>query len=142
MGNRDKKTKYKIKNIKNEHENNLSISQKFAIWITTKIGTMPFFYTIFVWTLTWLLWNVFAPKPLQFDSAPNFLLWLFLSNMIQIFLMPLLLIGQNLQGKHSELLADNDFEVNIKAEQEIAELKKEILEIKMLLTNRLTKLNE
>ena len=128
---------YKIKNIKQEHANNLSVSQRFAIWITSKIGTMPFFYSIFVWTLTWLLWNIFAPKPLQFDSAPNFLMWLFISNMIQIFLMPLLLIGQNLQGKHSELLADNDFEVNIKAEQEIAFLKEEIAELKMLLKNHL-----
>ena len=79
---------------------------------------------------------------MQFDSAPNFLLWLFLSNMIQIFLMPLLLIGQNLQGKHSELLADNDFQVNKKAEQEIAELKKEILEIKTLLKNNLKTNND
>ena len=124
MGKTAKNKPYSIKNIKQEHINNLSGSQRFAIWITTKIGTMPFFYSIFVWTLTWLLWNVFAPRNLQFDAAPNFLLWLFISNMIQIFLMPLLLIGQNLQGKNAELLADNDFEVNIKAEKEIAELKK------------------
>jgi uncharacterized membrane protein len=39
--------------------------------------------------------------------------------MIQIFLMPLLLIGQNLQGKHNEIRAQNDFEVNTKAEKEI-----------------------
>ena len=74
---------------------------------------------------------------LQFDASPNFLLWLFISNMIQIFLMPLLLVGQNLQGKNAELLADNDFEVNIKAEKEIAELKKELLEIKQLLKKHL-----
>ena len=74
---------------------------------------------------------------LQFDASPNFLLWLFISNMIQIFLMPLLLVGQNLQGKNAELLADNDFEVNLKAEKEIAELKKELLEIKQLLKKHL-----
>ncbi len=39
--------------------------------------------------------------------------------MIQIFLMPLLLIGQNLQGKHAEARAEADFEVNAKAEREI-----------------------
>ena len=133
MENTAKNKLYSIKNVKQEHLNNLSGSQRFAIWITTKTGTMPFFYSIFVWTLTWLLWNVFAPKNLQFDASPNFLLWLFISNMIQIFLMPLLLIGQNLQGKNAELLADNDFEVNLKAEKEITELKKELLEIKQLL---------
>jgi len=39
--------------------------------------------------------------------------------MIQIFLMPLLMIGQNIQGRHSEARAEADFDVNTKAEIEI-----------------------
>ncbi|OFZ24560.1 MAG: hypothetical protein A3D92_12540 [Bacteroidetes bacterium RIFCSPHIGHO2_02_FULL_44_7] len=39
--------------------------------------------------------------------------------MIQLLLMPLLLIGQNLQGKHAEARAEADFEVNTKAGEEI-----------------------
>jgi len=58
-------------------------------------------------------------KSLQFDPFPAFVLWLFISNMIQIFLMPLIMIGQNLQGRHSEIRAEADFEVNVKAEREI-----------------------
>ncbi len=42
---------------------------------------------------------MFAPKSLRFDPYPGFVLWLFISNMIQLFLMPLLLIGQNLLGR-------------------------------------------
>ena len=38
--------------------------------------------------------------------------------MIQIFLMPLLMIGQNLQGRHSEARAEADFEVNTRSEAE------------------------
>jgi uncharacterized membrane protein len=60
-----------------------------------------------------------APKAMQFDPFPAFVLWLFISNMIQIFLMPLIMIGQNLQGKHSEIRAESDFQINIKAEREI-----------------------
>ena len=33
--------------------------------------------------------------------------------------MPLIMVGQNLQGRHSEARAENDLEVNIKAEKEI-----------------------
>ncbi len=33
--------------------------------------------------------------------------------------MPLLLIGQNLQGRHAQARADADYEVNSKAEGEI-----------------------
>jgi uncharacterized membrane protein len=45
--------------------------------------------------------------------------WLFISNMIQILLMPLLMIGQNIQGRQSEARAEHDLDVNIKAEAEI-----------------------
>jgi len=101
------------------HEQSLSATDKLAVWITNHVGTMGFFFVILCWTILWLGWNMFAPKALQFDPFPAFVLWLFISNMIQIFLMPLIMIGQNLQGRHSEFRAQADFEVNIKAEQEI-----------------------
>jgi uncharacterized membrane protein len=93
--------------------------QKLAVWITDHVGTMGFFFIIFIWTAIWLLWNMFAPKVVQFDPYPAFVLWLFISNMIQIFLMPLIMVGQNLQGLHSEARAEADFDVNTKAEEEI-----------------------
>jgi uncharacterized membrane protein len=111
----------------------LKESDKFAIWITDKVGTIGFFMTIFLWTVCWLGWNMFAPQQLRFDPHPAFVLWLFMSNVIQIFLMPLIMVGQNLQSKHAEIRAENDFEVNQKAEQEICELKEELKEIKELL---------
>ena len=80
---------------------------------------MGFFFVILFWTVIWLGWNVFAPADLKFDPYPAFVFWLFISNMIQIFLMPLIMIGQNLQAKHSEARAETDYEVNIKAEREI-----------------------
>ena len=33
--------------------------------------------------------------------------------------MPLIMVGQNLQGRHSETRAQLDFEINLKAEQEV-----------------------
>lgn len=64
-------------------------------------------------------WNTLGPNGARFDPYPAFGLWLFISNMIQIFLMPLLMIGQNLQGRHAEIRAESDYEVNVKAEREI-----------------------
>ena len=49
----------------------------------------------------------------------GFVFWLFLSNLIQILLMPLIMVGQNLLGAHAEARAEHDLEINIKAEQEI-----------------------
>ncbi len=101
------------------HKQKLSRLEKLAIWITDHVGTMGFFFIIFIWTLFWLGWNSLAPEAFRFDPYPAFVLWLFISNMIQIFLMPLLMIGQNLQSHHAELRAEADFEVNTKAEREI-----------------------
>jgi uncharacterized membrane protein len=46
-------------------------------------------------------------------------MWLFISNLIQLHLMPLLLIGQNLQDRQSELRAQLDFEISERSEREI-----------------------
>ncbi len=102
-----------------ESRQNLSRLDKLALWITKNVGTMGFFFVIFTWTIIWLGWNSLAPKDLRFDPFPAFVLWLFISNMIQIFLMPLIMIGQNLQSNHAEIRAEADFEVNTKAEIEI-----------------------
>lgn len=80
---------------------------------------MGFFLIICTWTILWLGWNTIASKELRFDPFPAFVLWLFISNVLQMFLMPLIMIGQNLQGRHSEARAESDFEVNVKAEREI-----------------------
>lgn len=107
------------RNINIEHKESLTGLERLAMWITDHVGTMGFFLIIFGWTLFWLGWNTLAPDGLRFDPFPAFVLWLFISNMIQIFLMPLIMIGQNLQGRHSEARAEADFAVNTKAEREI-----------------------
>ncbi|MEI6821447.1 MAG: DUF1003 domain-containing protein [Bacteroidota bacterium] len=108
-----------VRNINIEVKQNFSALDKLALWITTHVGTMGFFFVIFIWTAIWLGWNSLAPKEARFDPFPAFVLWLFISNMIQIFLMPLIMIGQNLQSNHAEARAEADFEVNTKAELEI-----------------------
>jgi uncharacterized membrane protein len=108
-----------FQNVNIQHKAKLSKIDKVAVWITTHVGSMGFFIIIFGWTLVWLTWNTLAPVQLRFDPFPAFVLWLFISNMIQIFLMPLIMIGQNIQSRHAEILAEQDFAINKKAEVEI-----------------------
>lgn len=108
-----------ILNVNIQHKERLSKIDKLALWITEHVGSMGFFLIIFGWTIIWLGWNSLAPAHLKFDPYPAFVLWLFISNMIQIFLMPLIMVGQNLQSRHSELRAEQDFSINKKAETEI-----------------------
>ena len=108
-----------IKNVNIRHKESLSKIDKLALWITDHVGSMGFFLIIFLWTVCWLGWNTLAPSNMRFDPYPAFVLWLFISNMIQIFLMPLIMVGQNLQSRHSEIRAEQDFQINKKAETEI-----------------------
>jgi len=114
-----RKRRKPLRDVNKQQKQKLKPLDKLALWITAKVGTMGFFLIIFGWTVIWLGWNLLAPKPMQFDPPMGFVLWLFISNLIQILLMPLIMVGQNLQGKHSELRAENDLEVNVKAEKEI-----------------------
>ena len=96
-----------------------STLDKIAVWITDHVGSMGFFIIVFLWTLIWLTWNMFAPKAARFDPYPAFVLWLFISNMIQLFLMPLIMVGQNVQSVQADLREEEDLKINLQAELEI-----------------------
>ncbi len=108
-----------IRNVNIQHREKLTKLDKLALWITVHVGSMGFFIIIFVWTILWMSWNTIAPVHLRFDPYPAFVLWLFTSNVLQIFLMPLIMIGQNLQSRHSELRSEQDFLIDKRAELEI-----------------------
>ena len=108
--------------LRNEHKEVLGAItplDRLALWITIRVGSMGFFLTVLGWTVCWLGWNVLAPPAWQFDPPMAFVFWLFISNVIQILLMPLIMVGQNLQSRHGEVRAENDLEVNVRAEREI-----------------------
>lgn len=112
------------RNVNKEHDESLSALDRVALKITVIVGTMGFFLIIAVWTFVWTGYNMIAsvfPKLgiRPFDPFPAFVAYLLISNVIQILLMPLIMVGQNLQGRHSELRAENDYQVNLKAEKEI-----------------------
>lgn len=100
-------------------ENKSSFLDKVALWITIHVGSMGFFLIIFTWTTIWLGWNTLGPKNSRFDPYPGFVLWLFISNMIQLFLMPLIMLGQNIQSKSADLRSKADLKINLQAELEI-----------------------
>jgi uncharacterized membrane protein len=114
-----RKRRKPLRNINKEAKEKLSPLDRLACLITDRVGTMGFFLIVLIWTAIWLGWNLLAPKDLQFDPPMAFVFWLFISNMIQLLLMPLIMVGQNVQGRHSEMRADHDLDVNVKAEKEI-----------------------
>lgn len=113
-----------VRNANEVHSGELSPLEKLAAKITDKVGSMGFFLLILSWTVLWCGYNILASqiKGLHwpaFDPFPAFVAYLLISNVIQILLMPLIMVGQNAQGRHSEIRAELDFEINQKAEKEI-----------------------
>lgn len=113
-----------VKNANCIHADSMSRLDKVALAITNKVGSVGFFLMILTWTVLWTGYNIIATEiPAlhwkSFDPFPAFVAYLLISNVIQIMLMPLIMVGQNLQGRHSEIRAQLDFEINQKAEKEV-----------------------
>lgn len=107
--------------------------ERFALFITNAVGTIGFFIIVFGWTLVWLLFNSLAPKSSRFDPYPAFVLWLFISNVIQLFLMPLIMVGQNLQGRAADKRAEADLAINRSAEQGVRDVREDIAQLRQLI---------
>lgn len=97
-----------IPNTNEVHAGRLSKTDKVALFITRRVGTMTFFYACLVLVTIPLIYVPALPL-VQYIS----------SGYLQLILLPLILIGQNLQGRHAELRAQHDFETNVKAEKEV-----------------------
>ncbi len=113
-----------VVNANEVYQKGLSPLDKLAAAITDKVGSMGFFLLILTWTVLWTGYNILASEVpglrwKSFDPFPAFVAYLLISNVIQILLMPLIMVGQNVQSRHSEIRAQLDFEVNQKAEKEI-----------------------
>ena len=108
-----------LKNDCIQHLKSLSGGERFAVYLHQKIGSLGFFFLIIVWTILWLGWNMFGPVEYRFDPAPAFVIWLFASNILQLILLPIIMVGQNIEGRAAEWRAQMDFEINQKSEHEI-----------------------
>ncbi len=85
----------------------LGAQDRIALVITTAIGTMYAVYVFAIFMAAWMLFQVVSGKT-AFDPYP-FAFLLFMGNIVQLLLMPLIMVGQNLQGRHTEARADEEF---------------------------------
>jgi len=107
-----------IKNINDELKTKETFGQKVADDVT-KFGGSWTFIIIFILVLaTWIILNTVPLFFEPFDKFPYILLNLALSCLAALQ-APIILISQNRQADRDRVKADNDYEVNVKAEVEI-----------------------
>ena len=119
------------RNLNVEEEERLTLGQKIADRVATFGGSWTFIISFGVVLLAWVGVNVYltvrgaqqglAPEKAAFDPYPFILLNLFLS-MLAALQAPVIMMSQNRQAAKDRLKGDLDYEVNLKAELEVAQL--------------------
>jgi uncharacterized membrane protein len=109
------------RNVNEEVEEQISTLQRVADWISWFSGSMTFLALNVIWFVVWIAVNVWPLGVVQFDPFPFGLLTMIVS-LESIFLTCFVLISQNRQAEKDRVRADIEYDINIKAELEIAHL--------------------
>ena len=109
------------RNVNEEVEETLTGIQRMADWIAWFSGSMPFLALNTAWFVAWIFVNTIDIGIRQFDQFPFGLLTMIVS-LEAIFLSIFVLISQNRQAEKDRVRSNIDYEVNVKAEMEVAYL--------------------
>ena len=109
------------RNVNEEMDEKLSTLQHIADWIAWFSGSMQFLILNALIFIVWIAINTLPLGIEQFDPFPFGLLTMIVS-LEAIFLSCFVLISQNRQSEKDHIRSDIEYEVNIKAELEVAHL--------------------
>jgi CRP/FNR family transcriptional regulator, cyclic AMP receptor protein len=114
------------RNVNEEMEDRRTLVQKCADWIAEFSGSMEFLALNTLFFFVWIVANVsVVPGLPAFDPFPFGLLTMIVS-LEAIFLSIFVLISQNRMAAKDRIRADIEYEVNLKAELEVAELHQKV----------------
>jgi len=104
------------RNVLEEEQERLTFGQRVADRVATFGGSWPFIFLFGGIMAVWMAINVLALA--HYDPYPFILLNLGLSALAALQ-APIIMMSQNRQSAKDKLLAENDYQVNLKAEMEI-----------------------
>lgn len=129
------------RNVNEEVEEHLTMLQKVSDWIAWFSGSMYFLALNTLWFLAWIAVNEVPWGFTAFDPFPFGLLTMIVS-LEAIFLSIFVLISQNRQADKDRVRADIEYEVNVKAELEVAHLHEKVDQIYEKMLERFVKLEK
>jgi CRP/FNR family transcriptional regulator, cyclic AMP receptor protein len=109
------------RNVNEMMEKKMSRLERLTDWIAWFSGSLQFLALTAVWFAVWIAVNTLPLGVPVFDPFPFGLLTMIVS-LEAIFLSCFVLISQNRQAEKDHLRSDVEYEINIKAEMEIAHL--------------------
>jgi len=114
------------RNVNVEIEDRRTMVEKSADWIAAFSGSIPFLMIHVVLFALWIVLNIDGfPWSMMFDPFPYGLLTMIVS-LEAIILSVFVLLSQNRQTEKDRLRGDIEYEVNLKAELEIAHLHEKV----------------
>ena len=113
--------------------------ERVADAIAAFSGSMPFLGLHGVWFSTWVLWNTTAAH--RFDPFSFGLLTMVVS-LEAIFLSVFVLLSQNRHAEKDRVRADIEYEVNVKAEMEVAALHEKLDRLHEQIVERLRRMGK
>lgn len=132
------------RNVNTEVEEKLTLLQRVADWIAWFSGSMTFLFLNAVWFFTWIILNV-VPEHIfhieHFDPYPFGFLTMVVS-LEAIFLSIFVLVSQNRQAEKDRVRADIEYEVNVKAELEVAHLHEKTDRLQATMLERFVRLEK
>jgi uncharacterized membrane protein len=117
----DKEEQATPRNINKEFDSSLTLGERFADALAKFGGSWTFISIFIAMIVIWMGINSFFFIKQHFDPYPYILLNLVLS-CLAAFQAPVIMMSQNRQEAKDRLRADQDFEINLKAEIEIRKL--------------------
>ncbi len=117
------------RNVNLEYERTATVGQRLADRVTEVGGSWGFIIAFCAAVLLWIGLNSLLLVAGAFDPYPYILLNLILS-MLASIQAPIILMSQNRTAARDRLVAAHDYEVNLKAEIEIAALHAKIDQIR------------
>jgi len=103
-----------VRNVNKEHKESLTVLEKIALFITKIVGTM---WCAMAFTVLAL---ISLPQAISGGTSTT-ISWI-AQTFLQLVLLSIIMVGQNLQNKHSELRADADYETDMEAKKDIEKL--------------------
>ena len=128
------------RNVNEETEDKRTAVQKTADWIAEFSGSISFLVIHVVLFAIWIAWNTTMPEKIRFDPYPFNFLTMCVS-LEAIFLSVFVLLSQNRQAAKDHVRADIEYEVNLRAELEIAQLHEKIDALNASVLARLDRLH-
>ncbi len=113
------------RNLNVEEEELLTTGQRVADKVASFGGSWTFILIFGAVMLVWVVLNTSMLFARHFDPYPFILLNLFLS-MIAAIQAPVIMMSQNRQAAKDRLKGDLDYEINLKAELEVAQLHRKV----------------